>query len=56
MENSIIQSAKQEIETVLKKYNVTLIPTIVHQGDATFSRIDILEIPQDNQQPATGQV
>jgi hypothetical protein len=39
--NNIVQ-AKEEIQTILTKYNVALIPTVIHQGDQTFSRIDIV--------------
>lgn len=42
---SVIEQAKAEIEEALKKHNVTLVPTIVHQGDRTFSRIDIIPGP-----------
>jgi hypothetical protein len=37
-----VVSAKEEIQAVLTKYNVALIPTVIHQGDQTFSRIDIV--------------
>lgn len=37
-----VVAAKEEIQAVLTKFNVALIPTIIHQGDQTFSRIDIV--------------
>ena len=52
MENNIqnnIQQAKAEIETLLVKYNVALVPTVVHQGDRTFSRIDVVDTSSSEQ-------
>jgi len=40
-ENESMAKAKQEIEDVLVKYNVILVPVVMHQGDKTISRIDI---------------
>lgn len=34
-------AAKQEIESVLQKHNIVLIPITIHHGDRTISRIDI---------------
>lgn len=39
--NVALETAKKEIEEILKKYNVVLLPIVIHQGDKTFSRIDI---------------
>jgi hypothetical protein len=36
-----LADAKKELEEILLKYNIVLIPVIVHQGDKTISRIDI---------------
>lgn len=44
--NPNLEAAKTEIEAVLKKYNVILVPIVVHQGDRTFSRIDIAPIQE----------
>lgn len=49
--NPNLEVAKTEIEAVLKKHNVVLIPIVVHQGDRTFSRIDIAPLQEeDNKQ------
>lgn len=46
-----LASAKQEIEEILQKYEVALVPIVVHQGDRTFSRIDIAPVqPQQSEQ------
>ncbi len=45
MENENITKAKAAIEEVLKQHNVVLIPTVVHQGNRTFSHIEVVEIP-----------
>ena len=34
-------AAKQEIEATLQKYNIILVPIVIHHGDRTISRIDI---------------
>lgn len=47
-----LEAAKSEIEVILKKYNVVLVPVVIHHGDKTFSRIDITslqETPQASQ-------
>jgi hypothetical protein len=44
--NTALEEAKNEIEAVLKKYNAVLVPIVVHQGDRTFSRIDITSIQE----------
>jgi hypothetical protein len=38
---SNLTKAKEEIEKILKENNAILVPIVVHQGDRTFSRIDI---------------
>ena len=40
-ENENLAKAKQEIEQILIKYGVILVPVVLHQGDKTMSRIDI---------------
>lgn len=47
--NEELKQAKDEIETVCKKYDITLMPVVVHQGDRTFSSIEI--IPRKALQP-----
>lgn len=51
MENQIseqIFKAKQAIEAVLAEHKVGLVPIVVHQGDKTFSSIDIVPIKQED--------
>lgn len=60
MENSIpenIQKAKEAIEAVITEYKVALVPLIIHQGDQTFSSIDIVSTEEQQiQQPAQPQI
>lgn len=52
-QNEKLASAKAEIESVLEKYGIILVPVVVHFGDRTVSRIDIAPAPQQQeQQPA----
>jgi hypothetical protein len=44
--NPNLEAAKTEIEALLKKHNVILVPIVVHQGDRTFSRIDIAPVQE----------
>ena len=44
--NPNLETAKTEIEAILKKHNVVLVPIVVHQGDRTFSRIDIAPVQE----------
>lgn len=44
--NTSLETAKQEIEAILKKYKVALVPIVIHQGDRTISRIDITPIEE----------
>ncbi len=37
-----VQKAKEELEAVCKKYEISLVPVVVHQGDRTFSSIEIV--------------
>ncbi len=49
--NDTLKQAKDELQAICEKYNISLIPVIVHQGDRTFSSIEI--VPQAAvQQPA----
>lgn len=41
--------AKKEIEAVLTKHNIILVPIVIHHGDRTVSRIDIAPAPEQNQ-------
>lgn len=48
--NEILTAAKADIEAVLQKYNIVLVPVVVHFGEKTFSRIDIAPAPSQNPQ------
>jgi cellobiose-specific phosphotransferase system component IIB len=45
-QTEVLAKAKEDIESVLQKYDVVLIPVVVHFGDKTVSRIDIAPAPQ----------
>jgi hypothetical protein len=42
-----LELAKNEIEEVLKKHKVSLVPVIIHHGDKSISRIDILPVQEE---------
>ena len=42
LSNETLKQAKEELEAVCKKYDITLMPVVVHQGDRTFSSIEIV--------------
>jgi len=42
LNNETLKQAKDELETICKKYDITLMPVVVHQGDRTFSSIEIV--------------
>lgn len=44
-----LAQAKEEIETVCKKYGIALMPVVVHQGNRTQSSIEIVPIPEESQ-------
>jgi hypothetical protein len=44
--NDNMVKAKQEIEEILLKYKIVLVPVIIHQGDKTISRIDITPLSE----------
>jgi hypothetical protein len=46
LENEI-KAAKEAIEAVLKEHGVTLLPVVVHQGNRTFSHIDVVKVPAE---------
>lgn len=39
-------NAKKEIEEVLIKHNIVLVPIVIHHGDRTISRIDVAPAPK----------
>ena len=41
-----VVKAMQAIETILKECKVALIPVIVHQGDVTYSSVDVVSIEE----------
>ena len=42
LSNETLKQAKEELETVCRKYDITLMPVVVHQGDRTYSSIEIV--------------
>lgn len=50
-----LKQAKQELEAVCTKYNIALIPVVVHQGNKTQSSIEIVPGAALNQQSETAQ-
>ena len=42
LSNEDLKQAKQELEAICQKYDITLMPVVVHQGDRTFSSIEIV--------------
>lgn len=46
-----LKQAKEELEATCQKYDITLMPVVVHQGDRTFSSIEIVP-RKSTQQPA----
>lgn len=57
LSNEDLKQAKDELEAVCKKYDIALVPVVVHQGDRTFSSIEIVprKALQAQQQPAVDQ-
>lgn len=43
-QNENLKQAKDELDAVCQKYNITLVPVVVHQGDRTFSTIEIVPL------------
>jgi hypothetical protein len=41
--------AKNEIEALLQKHNIVLVPVVVHFGEKTITRIDIAPAPAPQQ-------
>jgi len=39
--NETLKQAKEELEAVCQKYEIVLVPVVIHQGDKTFSSIEI---------------
>jgi len=48
-QNDNLVKAKEEIENILLKYNIVLVPVVVHRGDKTISRIDIAPASEEIQ-------
>jgi hypothetical protein len=44
-----LAKAKAEIEEIVKKYNIALIPVVMHHGDKTLTRIDIVPVEETEQ-------
>ena len=45
-----LMEAKKEVEAVLAKHNIILVPIVIHHGDRTISRIDIAPAPEQAEQ------
>lgn len=50
-----LQQAKEELEAVCTKYNIVLMPVIIHQGNRTISSIEIFPRPSVDQEASTEQ-
>jgi len=48
--NDKYKQAKEELEAICEKYGINLLPVIIHQGDRTFSSIEI--VPRQQPQVA----
>ena len=48
-QNENLAKAKEEIENILIKYKIVLVPVVLHRGDKTISRIDIASISEEIQ-------
>lgn len=48
MENTqeSLKQVKEELEAICVKYSIALVPVVVHQGDRTFSSIEIVPLKQ----------
>jgi len=46
-----LKQAKAELEAICQKYGINLIPVIVHQGDRTFSSIEMMPRTQTQSAP-----
>ena len=58
MENnttSDFKQAKEEIEAICKKYEIALVPVVVHQGNRTASSIEIVPVSALQQPEAPDQ-
>lgn len=52
LSDETLLAAKQEIESVLQKYGILLVPIVIHHGDRTISRIDITPAPKQEPVPS----
>jgi hypothetical protein len=43
-----LAEAKADIEALLQKHNIVLVPVVVHFGEKTITRIDIAPAPQQS--------
>lgn len=50
IDNQNMAMAKSEIEEIVKKYNISLVPVVLHHGDKTLSRIDIVLNSDSNEE------
>lgn len=47
-----LKQAKEELEAVCTKYNIALVPVVVHQGNRTQSSIEIISLAGQEGQPS----
>lgn len=45
-----LDQVKKELEDICTKYGITLVPVVVHQGNRTFSSIEIVPVQAQEQQ------
>jgi hypothetical protein len=48
--NDSFKQAKEELEAICQKYDIILVPVVIHKGNQTFSSIEIVP-RQQLQQP-----
>lgn len=47
-QSSKLAEAKADIEALLQKHNIVLVPVVIHFGEKTVTRIDIAPAPQQS--------
>ena len=50
-----VKKAKEAIEAILQEQKVVRVPVIIHQGDQTFSSVDVISVADQalQQRPIT---
>lgn len=52
----LMEVAKKEIEQICQKYNISLVPVVVHHGDRTFTSIDLIPVQPQKEHSETDSV